>query len=73
MTEIPSGVVNGTNSSFQLSKPPMVNTQIIFKNGIAMFPGNGDYLISGNMITFNQGAIPQPGDTLIAVYWASPN
>jgi hypothetical protein len=70
--EVPAGTINGTNATFTLSMTPMVNTQVVFRNGVAYFPGSGDYLISGNTLTFEGTAIPQPGDHLVAVYWVTP-
>ena len=70
--EMLAGTIDGQNPTFTLSMTPMLNTQIIFRNGLAYFPGSGDYLISGNTITFEGTATPQPGDNLVAVYWVTP-
>jgi len=65
-TEIPAGTINGTNTAFTLVNTPIANSQVIYWNGIALFPGAGDYTISGNTITLT--AAPASGDTLIANY-----
>ncbi len=72
MAEIPAGTINGKNSVFSLARKPLANTQLVFRNGLALFPGCGDYLIAGKVLTFRGAAIPQPGDCLIACYWAAP-
>jgi hypothetical protein len=69
--QIPSGTIDGINKIFTLTNVPMVNTQLVFLNGLTLFPGAGDYLISGSTITFT-GTIPQPGDKLIVQYWVVP-
>ena len=68
VTEIPTGAINGTNNVFTLSFAPLNNSQVIYFNGLGIFSGTGDYLISGKQITFTRPTPPQTGDTLIAVY-----
>ena len=72
--EVPAGIIDGNNAVFTLTNAPLANTQLIIRNGLTLFPAAGDYSITGNQITFsatapNGSAVPQPGDTLVAVYW----
>jgi hypothetical protein len=75
--EVPAGAIDGVNAVFTLSQAPAPNTQILFRRrpsdiGLAaLYPGSGDYLISGTTITFQPGRLPQSGDTLIAQYWTA--
>jgi hypothetical protein len=72
--EQPRGAVNGTNAGFTLvNVPSPLASLILFRNGL-MLTAAVDYTIAGNTITFNTGAIPQPGDLLTASYrYANPN
>jgi hypothetical protein len=72
ITEVPAGAMNGVNAVFTLSQAPLTNTQAIYRNGMCLFPACGDYQIAGNVLTFQPGALPQPGDKLVAMYWAQP-
>lgn len=67
--EVPAGTMDGVNAKFTLQFTPIVNTQLVFRNGVCYFPGAGDYTIAGNTVTFSAASIPQPGDTLIVQYW----
>jgi hypothetical protein len=64
--EVPGGTINGTNTVFTLVNTPIINSQFLFWNGLALFPGAGDYTISGSTLTLT--IAPQVDDTLIAVY-----
>ncbi len=66
--EVPSGTMDGVNTTFVLSAAPIPNSQLIFRNGLCLFPASGDYTLAGNTITFTAAAVPQPGDNLVAVY-----
>lgn len=66
--EVPAGTLDGTNAVFTLTNAPIASSQLVFRNGLALFPAAGDYSIAGNTITFTAGAVPQPGDALVAVY-----
>lgn len=51
--ETPTGLVNGTNTSFALANTPASGTESVFLNGILQEPGSGnDYTISGSTITY---------------------
>ncbi len=66
--ESPSGVVDGSNTTFGLAGlPTPAKSLILFRNGIAQMQGF-DYALTGSSIQFNAGAGPQPGDTLLAWY-----
>lgn len=67
-TELLTGTIDGVNATFTLSAAPLTNSQVIFRNGLALFSGAGDFMISGNTVTFQAGQIPQPGDILVAQY-----
>jgi hypothetical protein len=67
--EIPSGSVNGSNSSFSASTTPISSaTYLLYLNGKMLQQGSGkDYTISGSSIT-----VPTPpaiGQTLWSFYW----
>ena len=70
--EILSGVIDGTNATFTLSNTPNPVTSLaLFRNGIAQKPGL-DYTLTGATVQFLSGAIPQPGDILMAWYRLAP-
>jgi hypothetical protein len=55
--ELPSGVVDGSNSNFSLLYAPYNNSLMLTKNGTFMIPSGvhpttADYTLSGNMISF---------------------
>lgn len=51
--ETPTGVVNGTNTSFVLANTPVTGSEQVFLNGILQEPGVGnDYTISVATITY---------------------
>lgn len=51
--ETPSGLVNGSNTTYVLGFTPTSGTECIFVNGIMQEPGAGnDYTISGATITY---------------------
>jgi hypothetical protein len=51
--ETPTGVVNGTNTSFVLANTPVAGSEQVFLNGILQEPGAGnDYTISVATITY---------------------
>ncbi|MCS6953954.1 MAG: hypothetical protein RMK57_04760 [Bryobacterales bacterium] len=66
--ETPAGLINGSNATFTLANPPSPGSSLaLYRNGLRQQQGL-DYTLSGNTITFLPGAIPQPGDTLLASY-----
>jgi hypothetical protein len=66
--EAPSGIVDGSNGLFGLSGAPLPATSLsVYRNGMLQKVGF-DYSLTGSSIQFVSGAIPQPGDTLLASY-----
>ncbi len=72
--EIPAGVENGVNTTFTLLFAPSPATSlIVFRNGLLQTHGF-DYSLTGNVVTFLAGSLPQTGDELVASYrYANPN
>lgn len=68
--EVPSGTVDGVNATFVLSELPSASPALImFLNGLAQYQGSSnDYTVSGQTVTFNAGAEPHTGDTVLAFY-----
>ena len=67
--EVPGGTVDGTNATFTLANPPTSGHAAWCCSAMASRrqPGT-DYTLTGSSIQFLAGAIPQPGDTLLAWY-----
>jgi len=66
--ETPSGTVDGTNSVFALAEAPDPPQSLeMTVNGVVQQPGV-DFLLNGTGVTFQSGAVPQPGDVLLAWY-----
>ncbi len=65
--ETPGGAMDGVNTTFTLANTPLGSSLMLFLNGLYM-TANLDYTLTGSSIQFVPGAIPQPGDTLIASY-----
>ena len=66
--EIPGGTLDGANSAFTLASVPNPGSSLqLFRNGL-LLKSSGDFNLSGNALTFLSGAIPQPGDALMASY-----
>lgn len=64
--EIPSGTVNGANTSFTLTSNPIFTSAIkLYVNGILLIQGT-HYSITGNAITMVTA--PASGQTLYATY-----
>ena len=68
VVETPSGFIDGRNHAFTLSRPPASNSKVLlFKTGLRLTEGV-DYQVNARDIMTIGPAIPQPGDTLTAVY-----
>ncbi len=66
--EVPSGTLNGTNLTFNLSQTPSPATSLeLFRNGVLMDAGL-DFSLSANTVTFSAIATPQPNDVMLAYY-----
>lgn len=51
--EIPTGIVNSSNTDFSIEYTPVVGTVEVHLNGLLQTPGTGkDYTISGTDISF---------------------
>jgi hypothetical protein len=71
--EVPAGIVDGANGLFGLTAAPdPVSSLSVYRNGILQ-KATFDYDLTGSTIHFVAGAIPQPGDTLLASYRTSPD
>lgn len=65
LEEVPSGTLDGTNVVFILVNVP--KTQQVYINGIRQ-KSNLDYIVTGSTLTFQTGAVPQPGDIVMVDY-----
>lgn len=68
ISEIPTGFINGTNTTFTLDFAPRTPTAeyaVVFQNGLHLQP-NVDYNIVGATITF--ALAPVVGDTVNVLY-----
>jgi hypothetical protein len=65
--ETPAGTVDGVNNTVTLAFAPLGTSMLLFRNGLYQTP-NFDYTLSGQTVTFVNGATPQAGDTLTASY-----
>ncbi len=66
--ETPSGLMNGSNTTFTLASIPSPAASLALHwNGILLSPGV-DFTLSSSTISFINGVVPQPGDTLKAYY-----
>lgn len=65
--EIPSGSINGSNTTFTLANTPTSGTEKVYLNGIRLYPGAGnDYTISTNTITM--ATAPLTGERIVVDY-----
>ena len=65
--ELPSGAINGTNTSFSLNNEPNIGTEQVFLNGSLLNVGaNSDYVIADDTITFT--VAPIAGDVILVNY-----
>jgi hypothetical protein len=66
--EIPTGLLNGANTSYTLAHSPAISSLELAMNGIALRPGASyDYTITGSTITMNYAPIST--DYLSAYYF----
>jgi hypothetical protein len=57
--EQPVGVIDGSNATFELTSTPIPNSEHIYLNGLLQDSGvYEDYVINGNVITFNDAPFP---------------
>jgi hypothetical protein len=66
--ETPTGAINGVNAVFTLSQTPSPSSSLaVYRNGLRMTSGV-DYTLSGMVVTFATGLVPQTSDTLACSY-----
>jgi len=66
--EVPSGQINGQNTTFSLMQSPSPPSSLnLFRDGVHMEIST-DYTVAGNTITFLPASVPQPGDQLVVYY-----
>lgn len=68
-----TGIVDGSNRTFTIPDSPNPQSSLsVWRNGILQQSGAvNDYIVSGNIITFNVGSVPTTSgqvDTLLASY-----
>lgn len=67
-SEIPAGLINGTNAAFTVANVPIPAASLtVYLNGLKMSQAV-DYTLSGSTITFLAASVPQTGDTLSCSY-----
>jgi hypothetical protein len=70
--ETPGGIVDGSNNNFTLANVPSGTSLMLFRNGLYQTLGF-DYTLAGLSIQFTSGAVPEPGDALVASYRVDPS
>jgi len=66
--EVPSGTLNGVNTTFSTSQAPNPSTSLaLYRNGVRL-KLVADYTVTSNIITFASGLAPLPGDMLECSY-----
>jgi hypothetical protein len=66
--DAPAGLVDGANTAFTLAGTPNPTGSLaVYRNGVLLKAGQ-DFTVAGNSVQFVSGAVPQPGDTLLASY-----
>jgi hypothetical protein len=65
--EVPSSAKDGTNQVYQLAYTPATGSVHVYLNGLRMHASD-DYTITGRVIAFQSGVIPQTGDILFVEY-----
>lgn len=67
VNELPTGALNGVNTTFTLAATPVVATVEVYLNGQKLYPGAGnDYTIASGTITMLSA--PVTGDRLVVNY-----
>ena len=64
--ETPTGLINGSNTTFTLANTPVAGSEHIYLNGIVQTGGGVDYTISGPTITLVTA--PFTGETIRVSY-----
>lgn len=66
VNEIPSGLINSSNTSYTLANTPVSTTVAVYLNGSRQAPGGLDYTLAGTTITFVKA--PRTNSDLYADY-----
>lgn len=69
--EVPTGLVNSSNTTYTLLNTPVSGSEHIYLNGLLQEGGSEDYSISGDTITMVSA--PITGDRIRVSYIASPS
>jgi len=65
--EVPTGLINGSNTDFDLANTPKSGTLQVYLNGLLQEPGSGnDYILSTDSVTFS--VAPETGDIVLCNY-----
>ena len=67
--EVPTGTIDGTNTTFTLAATPVDGTEEVYVDGVQMLRGT-DYTITGGAIEFVSGSTPGTGEALWVNYWS---
>ena len=66
--EVPGGVLNGSNATFNLAQNPTpLSSLSLYRNGLLQSVGI-DYTLSGTVVTFLPASVPKSTDTIAAYY-----
>lgn len=69
--EVPSGILDGINRSFVLSRAPSpADSLALYRNGMYL-RRNVDYTLTDKQLLFLLGAVPSAGDVLVCSYRAT--
>jgi hypothetical protein len=66
--EVPTGLINSSNTNFILAATPIIGTECVYLNGLLQnVGGSNDYTISGATITFDSA--PITGSVILVNYY----
>lgn len=68
VSEVPSGAINGSNTTFTVSQVPQgASTDFLYRNGVRLVY-QADYQVRANVISIASSQVPQVGDSLYFSY-----
>jgi hypothetical protein len=71
IVDTPNGKEDGINLVFELTSAPISSLEVeVFRNGLRL--RDQDFSEDGKTLRFSPAQTPQPGDTLVAEYFAKP-
>ena len=74
LNEIPSGNIDGSNTTFTLARIPRAGTVSVYLGGVRLRSGAGnDFTHSGSSQTITMLVTPQSGDNLLVDYIKAGN